>query len=132
MNEKELPNDGNYVNPKDAIKEYKEDEVFYVMIESEMGEEDIEYTQQACVELFNLKLPKEYIIEMLVRDSRISTEVFNRSLGDTNAKSKIYGYLALETLKTKWPIGATSNKDSEDFFEKFNQIAIKRKWRKVI
>ena len=123
-----LPNDGPYTRPEDAVEEYKETELFYVKITTEMGDDDIEYMQENCMYHFRVNLPKEYIIEMLTRDSMIATEVFNRAVDDTDARDKIRDYMAAETLNTRWPGGTTSPEDSKEFFEKFNEMAISRQW----
>lgn len=130
MSDTKLSNDGPYTNPQHAIEAFERDKCFEVLVCIEMDQLDIEYVQEVAKECLNINLPVNYVIEMLTRSSEIATEAHNDGLYDTDGRAKIQDYLAAEMLgEDYWPIGATPEDESDAFFEKFNQLAIERKWR---
>lgn len=123
----ELPNDSVYLNPVDAVSEYNDCEEFDAKITYQMTEVDVEYAQDVIQKHFGIRLPYDYIIEMISRDSMIATEVYIRSLDDTMPRDLVGDYIAIEISGNYWPRGSG---DHSEFFELLKKVSIERGWMK--
>lgn len=110
-----------YNDVNDAFEEYESNEVFYSMIEVELNNGYVEYTQNVAKELLKINMPAKDVVKMLSCDAKLAREAFNMTMTDTDARSALMGYLGYELLNLRWPTGGTPKEESDNFFKQWRE-----------
>lgn len=110
-----------YVTKDNAFEEYESNEVFYSMIEVELNDEHVEYTQNVAKEILKINMPAKDVVKMLSCDAKLAREAFNMTMTDTDARSALMGYLGYELLNLRWPTGGTPKEESDNFFKQWRE-----------